>query len=370
VVRAVRIGAVLCVLSAPAFAGEAEVRRGKQLFDAPWHAPAGQDQIGPLLNARSCASCHPGGGAGDPGPPALVLRTGDDPVLGRQIQPVAVDGLIPEDAPKPAWSTVRVQGAALRMPTWAAGELRLAGRQAPSLRGVGLLALIEDGVLRRLADPWDADGDGVSGQPGAGRFGAKAEHATLSAVVEAALTLDMGLATVGHPLPAGDCTSAQVACLSAAGSGTPVPAATVARLVAFVAALRPRLADAAAASGDGARLFRETGCSACHAGPYVVPSDPGVTGQPSETIAPYSDLLLHDLGPGLADPLPSPEAAEWRTAPLWGLKQRKTYLHDGRALSLREAIAWHDGEAAASRLRFTDLSAAAQTALLGFLAAL
>lgn len=365
-----RIGAVLLLLSAPALAGEAEVRRGKQLFDAPWRAPAGQDEIGPLLNARSCAACHPGGGAGDPGPPALVLRTGNDPVLGRQIQPLVVKELTAEGTPELAWSTVTVEGTVLHVPAWTAGDLRLAGRQAPSLRGVGLLALIEDGVLQRLADPADADGDGVSGRLGAGRFGAKAEHPTLSAAVGAALTLDMGLATAGHPAPAGDCTAMQVACLAVAGSGAPVAAQAVERLVAFVAALRPRLPDADATRGDGARLFRETGCAACHAGPYVVASDPGVTGRPSETIVPYTDLLLHDLGAGLADPFPSPEAAEWRTAPLWGLKQRKTYLHDGRAATLREAIAWHDGEAAASRLRFIALSAASQATLLAFLAAL
>jgi CxxC motif-containing protein (DUF1111 family) len=114
------------------------------------------------------------------------------------------------------------------------------------------------------------------------------------------------------------------------------------------------------------------GCATCHAGPYAIPSDPAVTGLPGETIAPFTDLLLHDLGPGLADPFASAEAAagEWRTAPLWGLRSRTAFLHDGRAASLREAIMWHAGEAAGSRRRLTALGEGEQAALLSFLAAL
>ena len=103
-----------------------------------------------------------------------------------------------------------------------------------------------------------------------------------------------------------------------------------------------------------------------------MPSDPRVTGGPGETVAPHTDLLLHDLGPELADPFPSPHAAagEWRTAPLWGLRLRPALLHDGRAAGPREAILWHGGEAAASRARFLAASEDERSALLAFLAAL
>ena len=364
--RSVLAAALAAVIGVPAAAGEAEVRRGKLLFDAPWIVPAGQDPLGPLLNARACADCHPGGGAGAVGGPALVLRTGGDALLGQQIQPLAVDGLAAEPLPPARMAMVAVGGEQLRATYWT-GERPLAARLAPGLRGAGLLALIPDAVLRRAADPADADGDGVSGRPGAGRFGLKAEHATLAAAIETALVVDMGLATPSQPRPAGDCTPAQAACLAAAGHGAPVAALAVERLAAFVAALRPRPAESTDAAG--ARLFAALGCAACHAGPYAIPSDPAVTGRMVETIAPYTDLLLHDLGPELADPFPSPHAAagEWRTAPLWGLRAKAAYLHDGRAGSLRAAILWHGGEAAASRAGFLALAPEEQAALLRFL---
>jgi CxxC motif-containing protein (DUF1111 family) len=366
--RRPNLSAVLLALAvaAPALAGEAEVRRGKLLFGAPWIVPAGQDALGPLLNARACADCHPGGAAGAPGGPALVLRTGGDPQLGQQIQPLAVDGVAVEPVPRARTAMVATGGEQLPATFWS-GERPLAARLAPGLRGAGLLALIPDAVLRRAADPADADGDGVSGRPGAGRFGYKAEHATLAAAVETALVVDMGLATPSHPRPAGDCTPAQPACLAAAGHGAPVPALAVERLVAFVAALRPRPAEGTDAAG--ARLFAAAGCAACHAGPYVITSDPAVTGRTVESIAPYTDLLLHDLGPELADPFPSPHAAagEWRTAPLWGLRAKAAFLHDGRAGSLRDAILWHGGEASGSRARFLALAPEERAALLRFL---
>jgi CxxC motif-containing protein (DUF1111 family) len=180
----------------------------------------------------------------------------------------------------------------------------------------------------------------------------------------------MGLATPMHPKPGGDCTPAQPACLAAAAAGAPVEPLAIERLAAFVAALRPRPAAVADRTEEG--LFAAVGCGACHAGPYVIASDPAVTGRPIETIAPYTDLLLHDLGPGLADPFPAAggKAAEWRTAPLWGLRQRSALLHDGRADSVRAAILWHDGEAAGSRRRFLSLAPDDQAALLRFLAGL
>jgi CxxC motif-containing protein (DUF1111 family) len=150
-----------------------------------------------------------------------------------------------------------------------------------------------------------------------------------------------------------------------------VPGEAITRLVAFLEALRPRLPPPADVA-PGAGLFAATGCGTCHAGPFVVPSDPAVTGQPSEVIAPFTDLLLHDLGDGLADPFPSDDvtASEWRTAPLWGLRSRAALLHDGRAADPREAVLWHGGEAQGSRDRFLALTPAEREQLLAFLRSL
>jgi CxxC motif-containing protein (DUF1111 family) len=372
--------AVAISVTAPAGAGEAEVRRGKLLFDRPWRAPAGQDPVGPLFNARSCGECHPGGDAGAPDGPALVLRTGGHPVLGLQLQPRAIAGATAEPAAAPAWEMAASPGGPLRRPRWALDGGPLAARLAPDLRGVGLLARIPEGALLAAADPEDGDGDGVSGRVrwlGAlggrrpGRFGRKAQHATLAAQVADALAVDMGIASAGRPAPAGDCTPAQRACLALAGAGAQVPAPAFDRLLAYVAGLRPRPAPALDGR-QGEALFTGLGCAACHGGPFAVASDPAVTGRPTERIAPFSDLLLYDLGPDLADPLPDrdPLPSEWRTAPLWGLRHRAALLHDGRAADPREAVLWHGGEAAASREGFLALAPPEQAALLGFLAGL
>jgi CxxC motif-containing protein (DUF1111 family) len=370
--------------SAGVTGGEAEVRRGKLLFDRPWRAPAGQDPVGPLFNARSCGECHPGGGAGAPDGPALVLRTGGHPVLGRQLQPRAVAGVAAEPAPAPEWDPVTGPGGErLRRPRWQLDGVLLAPRLAPGLRGAGLLALIPDAALLAAADPADHDGDGVSGRVRwrsaasgrrPGRFGWKADHASLAGQVAEALAMDLGLASPVRPSPAGDCGPAQPACLAEAGSGAPVPARDLDRLIAYVAGLRPRPAPAFGDIGRGEAIFDRVGCAACHGGPFVVASDAAVSGRPVERIAPFTDLLLHDLGPGLADPFPDGGDAaalgEWRTAPLWGLRHRAALLHDGRAATPREAVLWHGGEAAGSRARFLALPPAEQAILMAFLAGL
>lgn len=213
-----------------------------------------------------------------------------------------------------------------------------ATRLPPALRGAALLARIPRAAILVAADEADRDGDGISGRPGTGRFGWKASQPDLARQIARAMTVDLGL--VPH-------------------------AADTDALLAYLAALRPPPTAAPA----GAELFVAAGCAACHTPTYTIPSDPAVTGMTIERIAPFTDLLLHDLGPGLADPA-GPDAAEWRTAPLWGLRRRTALLHDGRAADPRAAVLWHDGEAARSRDRFLALPASAQAQLLGFLAGL
>ena len=364
---------------------------GKALFDRLWvPAPASTratDGLGPLYNARSCAACHPRGAqastprAGTAGPGLVLRLLGNDPVLGRQLQTAALPGQSAEGVVSIAYpeepvhlrdgSVVRLRRPDYQIASASALPV-VSARLAPSLHGIGLLAAVPSEVLAALADPVDRDSDGIRGRLGQGRFGLRAQQPDLGRQVAEALLLDLGLSSPAQPFPAGDCTAAQTACRAAphgdreGASGVEIDAEMVAALLAYIAALpppRPRGREPA-----GERLLVELGCAACHR-----PRLPVVTAQGKPgIIAPYTDLLLHDLGPRLADQ-GQPGRAEarlWRTAPLWGVGSRAALLHDGRARSLIEAILWHGGEAEAARERFSGLAAAEREALLAFLAKL
>lgn len=370
---------------------------GKALFDRDWvPAPASTrstDGLGPLYNARSCAACHRGGGdsplvldeAGRPVGRGLVLRLPDDPVYGRQLQTGAMQGQAAEGEVRVTWApeAVRLGDGTLvelRRPRYAVARpgygamasRQLSPRLAPTLAGVGLLAKVPHEAIADLADPDDLDGDGIRGRPGIGRFGLKAEHPTLEDQIAEALLRDLGLSSDRRPEPAGDCTPRQDACMTAPHgdretAGVEVGEEIARGLLAYVAAVpapEPKGNDP-----GGERLFREAGCAGCH-----MPRLP-VGGAAS--IAPYTDLLLHDLGPDLADQGAADEEAArlWRTAPLWGLgaelaSGEAALLHDGRARDALEAILWHGGEAAAARERVRAMDAAERERLLAFLAGL
>ena len=299
------------------------------------------------------------------------------------------------------------------------GELRLSLRVGPQLIGGGLLEAVDDATLLALADPDDRDGDGISGRarivretaPRVGRFGWKAGQPTLDDQVMAALAGDMGLTNPAHrdeqPTPAqaidapsgADGESAEGGergrvevgraegghgggdSVSAVGaSAVEVSAAKVARIAHYCRALavpaqrepsRPEVVR-------GGALFDDAGCAACHR-----PQLRTGAGSPIELLRgvefhPFTDLLLHDMGEGLADDRREGDATgrEWRTPPLWGLGLIETVnghtrlLHDGRARSIEEAILWHGGEAQRSRDAFAGMSAADRAALLAFLKSL
>jgi CxxC motif-containing protein (DUF1111 family) len=364
---------------------------GKALFDRLWApAPASTratDGLGPLYNARSCAACHPRGGQAStpqvgPAGAGLVLRLpGDDPVLGRQLQTAAIPGQSAEGVVRIAYTEEPIHlrnGSVVRLrrPDYQIASAPplpvVSARLAPSLHGIGLLAAVPAEALAALADPIDRDGDGIRGRLGRGRFGLRAQQPDLGRQVAEALLLDLGLSSPAQPFPAGDCTAAQAVCRAAphgdreGAPGVEIDAEMVAALVAYIAALpppRPREHEPA-----GERLLVDVGCAACHRPRLPVMTAQGKPG----IVAPYTDLLLHDLGPGLADQgqLERAEARLWRTAPLWGVGRRAALLHDGRARSLIEAILWHGGEAEAARERFSGLAAAEREALLAFLAKL
>lgn len=372
-----------------------DVALGKALFERLWVAApsstAAADGLGPLFNGRSCASCHMGGGPArfvqrEEGLQAhgLVVRVaGADgsphPELGTQIQDRAVAGLAGEGRVTVALRNGALQvGTELMYPSAAAALFET--RIAPSLKGRAVLDDIDEQAVLALADPADRDGDGISGRAHMlrddrgkrvlGRYGAKATGASLMQQTADAAAVDIGLSSPLLPRPAGDCTALQPACTgrpngrSAIFDGEEVSAEVLRLITAYVESLAPRQVDAAS---DGLRLFAAAGCAACH-----VPALPARDGTPRQA---FTDLLLHDLGPEGTSHIRAgdAEAAEWRTAPLAGLdplKGARRYLHDGRAASLRDAIAQHGGEASRARAAFFQADGRDQQMILDFLAKL
>ncbi len=400
------------------------------------------DGLGPLYNARSCQRCHlkdgrghvpPEGGDAEgvantiflrvsvPGeasdlPEALRAVEGylaalPDPVYGEQLQDFALPGMTPEYRLGVEWTyeTVALAGgetAELRRPDWRAEDLgqgplaegaMLSPRIAPQMIGLGLLEAIPVEDILAGADPQDADGDGISGRanvvwsarhrrPLLGRFGLKAGKATVEEQSAAAFSGDIGISTPLHPDPWGECTPAQSACRDAPHGDDPERGgleadAEALRLVTFYA--RNLAVPARRDWGDaqvlaGKRVFHETGCAACHRPRFVTQRLEDRPEQSFQLIWPWTDLLLHDMGEGLADHRPEARATgtEWRTPPLWGVGLTATvsghteFLHDGRARSLLEAVLWHGGEAQPARDRVVAMPPADRAALLRFLESL
>jgi CxxC motif-containing protein (DUF1111 family) len=266
-------------------------------------------------------------------------------------------------------------------------------RVAPPMIGLGLLEAVPDEEILANADPDDADHDGVSGKPNhvwsreldkvtLGRFGWKAGVPTIAEQTAAAANGDIGLSTPLIPAPSGDCTDKQKECLDAPNGNSPQYqnvelGEDLFKLIVFYS---HNLAVPARRKPDdpevlkGKALFASIGCASCHKPKFVTGDAPGQPHLSHQLIWPYTDLLLHDMGEGLADNRPDGEASgsEWRTAPLWGIGLTETvnghtlFLHDGRARNLAEAILWHGGEAQASRDAFAKLSKQDRERLIAF----
>lgn len=386
---------------------------GMSFFRSPWvAAPASttaRDGLGPLFNSHSCEGCHKNGGRGrslldDPHSLATVVRIGvlteegklgPHPRYGYQLQvratfrregeavlameeiPVEGPGAAPDD---PVLRTSRLL-IDPRDEEEDPGDWRVSARVAPALLGMGLLEAIAEADLLAGADPEDENRDGVSGRPhwrgeGAsrviGRFGWKALHPTVSAQTGAAFRDDIGI--TNPEFPQSPCMPLQGACLAAPDGATEgeveIPQLLFDYVVHFVSHMPP---PRAGKLGDrvrrGREYFADAGCGACHRAHFDTHHG---------RIWPYTDLLLHDMGEGLADHRPEGDAKgrEWRTAPLWGIGTARkvsghtTLLHDGRARDVREAILWHDGEAASSRRAFQELTPEGRVDLLAFVNAL
>ncbi len=398
----------LDLLSQPAFSF------GRELFVADW-VPAPDmrpliDGLGPHFHARSCLACHPAAGrprsvaAGGVVDIGLLVRLArpdgagwaPDPTLGAQLQPSSIPGVpaegalswVAEASADPAFTAVSATSPRVRVRVTSAGldpATRAGPRLSPHLAGMALLERVPDAALLAGEDPNDADGDGISGRAarlagGAiGRFGWKAVAATLRAQSAAAFAGDMGITSPDRP--SDDCTAAQTACAAAPHGGLPELDGdgldAVVTFMAYLGVPAARRADGDPGIQRGADTFEAIGCAGCHRPALTTAVDASAPLLSAQTFWPYTDLLLHDLGDALADDLGEGDASprEWRTPPLWGLglvaaSPTARYLHDGRATTLADAIAWHDGEARAARDRFVALGAAERAELLMFLESL
>jgi CxxC motif-containing protein (DUF1111 family) len=359
-----------------------EFERGRRVFEQSFTAAQG---LGPLFNADACVACHDSpttGGAGEEFElhaattlGALDLAATD----GGSLLDAAVVCDLLQNRGGPVFQTQVTD--ALRAATGLESEplppgVTVAQRTAPDVFGFGLIDAVPDEAILAHADPEDADGDGISGRPSRffdgrlGRFGRKALLPSLLQFNTGAFLIEQGITVPGslqenslggRPLPPGvdplpepelDAESVRLAN----------------QFVRFLAPPSRQLPDAKRTRGE--RIFRSIRCDACHV-PSLRTGPSDVRALSHRRVAAYTDLLLHDMGPNLAD-ICFGEAtpAEFRTEPLMGLRFATRFLHDGRATTIEEAIRLHDGEAAASRDRFVGLSDADRAALIAFLKSL
>lgn len=357
-----------------------------------WTEQAGK--LGPLFINHSCNQCHFQNSRAVPpanGTPLTkyVIKVGDE-----QGNPHAQWGsaLQPADngsEPTPSIASWTEEGG-LRKPVFAFNggtPEHFSPRVSPQLVGLGLLEAIPELDILALADPDDADGDGISGRvhkvkdpvnpsiTRLGRFGWKAGQASVKYQVAAALRTDMGVLTSVFPTP--DCGSAQQNCGPSTPEFSDVDLDNLTLYISLLAVRNQRDWTNPQVI-QGKQVFTDIGCAKCHT-PEFKTSEYAVHSElRNQTIRPYTDLLLHDMGPGLADTLPEGEASylEWRTPPLWGIGYTaatagaESYLHDGRARNLTEAILWHGGEGEASKTAFEGLPQGEKDALLAFLKSL
>jgi CxxC motif-containing protein (DUF1111 family) len=394
---------------------------GNRLFNTNWvEFPASVkafDGLGPTFNRVSCSGCHTKDGRGTPpvegiGPmdsillrislPGTSTHGGPKPVPGygdqlneRAIAGVAAEGTLNITYEESGGSYRDGTPYTLRKPTYRIANGKhgpmpsnalFSPRVAPHMIGLGLLEAVTDETLLALADPEDRNGDDVSGRPNKvwntqtqthelGRFGWKAGQPDLLNQNAAAALGDIGLTTSLHPKQ--NCSEGQQDCATAEADDEPeLSDAFLHKLTLYTATLAvptQRSGDSAGVQA-GAKVFRDFGCAACHM-PTLKTGNHALPELADQTIHPFTDLLLHDMGPGLADNRSEFEAsgAEWRTPPLWGIgllprvNGHQNLLHDGRARGIEEAILWHSGEAETAKENFRAAPKTIRNALITFL---
>lgn len=334
-------------------------------------------KLGPLFNVKSCSACHEHNGRGvlpaaGQEATSVVLKLPSTHELGRQLQPQEAKLMLSRFETKEVTLAdgTKVQ---LQKPIFDTGrDLPGSPRLARQLIGMGLLEAIDDATLFVLSDEGDCDGNGVSGRVNvvkdpsgvmrAGRFGWKAEKVSVRHQVADALDVDLGVTTSVFP----------------GGAAPELSDDDLNRLTVYMSLLgiEPQRNAASEKVKRGGQLFVSVGCSSCHIPALTTGKKHPYEELREQTIRPFSDLLLHDLGAELADASGEATASEWRTAPLWGVGStlqtvgQVNLLHDGRARSVTEAVLWHGGEAQRMRDTFASLNAADREALVTFVESL
>jgi len=421
------------------FKDELTFKVGNGLFRKLWvsspSSTKASDGLGPLYNARSCQRCHLKDGRGHPpegpndnaismflrvsipsGPENVIAEIPDyiatlpEPTYGSQMQDFSLAGHVAEYSLQIDYEEIEValsggESVSLRRPTYTAANLgygalhpeaMLSPRVAPQMIGLGLLEAIPAADILALADPEDADEDGISGrpnivwsveynQPMLGRFGLKAGAPTVRHQSAGAFAGDIGISNPLFPGAWGECTETQTACRTAPHGDEDSRVFEIdAEGLDLVTFYSQNLAVPARRGVDdpevlrGKEIFYATGCTSCHQPSFVTHRLADQPAQSFQLIWPYTDMLLHDMGPGLADNRPEARATgqEWRTPPLWGIGLTEQvsghtyFLHDGRARSLLEAVMWHGGEAQTQRDAVVSMPPDDRAALIRFLESL
>ncbi|MCB5160468.1 di-heme oxidoredictase family protein [Marinomonas algarum] len=399
------------------------------------------DGLGPLYNARSCHSCHINNGRGHApnanisgtSVPSFLIRFGKtypshlaivdkepldetiypaigDKRYGHQLQSQSSAGITPEGDYHLTYSR-KIETLAdgtqvtLRKPTLHWDTLNYGPLDdktgvttfvAPPLVGMGLLGAIDNDSIINSADPQDLDKDGISGRVSwlpssdgsaiVGRFGYKASTPSVSAQNQQAFNIDMGLSTPDLPFASGDCTDLQQECMTSPNGNSPhldnleIDKQQMYLVNLFVSLSKPPSMRNLQSSRflEGKTIFEESGCVSCHTPKQKTGQQVSFTALKNKTFYPFTDMLLHDMGPDLASGFPSFSASprEWRTAPLWGIglsasvSGRVGFLHDGRARTIEEAILWHGGEAKHSQQAYKQLDKTQRDTLIYFLESL
>lgn len=394
---------------------------GNSFFRQSWvTAPStttARDGLGPFFNAVACASCHFKDGRGraplydGESGHGLLLRLSRpgsnsngssfaDPLYGGQLQDNAILGQTVKGKfntvyqnitetladgtvvilKKPIYQIVNLGYGAL------ASDVLISPRVANQMVGLGLLEAIEENTILSFSDATDSNNDGISGKPNyvhdfssntqkLGRFGWKANQPSIKQQVAGAFLGDMGITTSLFPsenVPTG------VDASTIPNGGSPeISDVNFNRVVLYSSTLAvpARRNHSNQNVLNGKKTFNEIECAKCHIPKIQTGNSHSIAGLRNQTIRPYTDLLLHDMGTNLADNAPDYNASgsEWRTPPLWGIGLIQTVnghinlMHDGRAKNITEAILWHGGEAQASKEKFKQLSTEKRIELLAFI---
>lgn len=395
-----------------------EFREGKGIFDRDWsHMPGGRSALGPGFSARSCKACHAKDGRGRPpldageSPASIVFQLssakGDakgampHPHYGAQLDYHGTGATLPEGTVEISHEEIYGSFAdgesyTLQRPFYhfknlTRGPLNgdnalFSPRVAPANFGLGLLEAIPEQSILALADPDDADNNGISGRPNyvldvktgkktIGRFGWKANQPTVEQQILKAFFTDMGVTSSLFP---GDGKAARHAgnnfSTAELEQGELAQILLYTKLLAVPKRRNWKKPDVL----HGKAIFHAVGCAGCHSPSFTTGKSDEFPELSGQVIRPYTDLLLHDMGEELADNRPDGLAtgSEWRTPPLWGIglvkkvNRHTRFLHDGRARNLEEAILWHGGEAKRARDLYRRLSKADRSAVLEFLESL